>query len=524
MLFIPAYIMMLKEETLADLGQAAKKLKVKADLLQAGSSGSLLSRGLRRMGLFAFGNAKVIVVLAVALFLGFGYGITKIESNDNPLNWFAKGHPIRVADRALNKHFKGTHEIYLILGDKAKELDMASGQQLIREKLEEVFATDGKASPTLKKEALGMVEQARANSGAFDEYLVSLISRFELQVDQAPEESVDSWARLLASLESIRDRGQIFKSPEVLRYVENLQTHLLSAGVVAKSNSITDVVKKVNQELYESDPGKFRVPDNAKSVAECLLSYQSSHKPDDLWHFVTPNLSRANVWIQLKDGDNKTAEAVVSAVEEFMANNPPPVLLAHQWAGLNYINIVWQDKMVSGMGNALLGSFVIVFIMMVILFRSVLFGILAMLPLSLTIVVMYGFIGWIGKDYDMSVAVLSSLALGLAVDFAIHFLQRARVSYAETKSWTLCAQTMFEEPARAISLNIIIIAVGFMPMLFSSLTPFRTVGALFSAIMVISGICTLLLLPACMTLMRNFLFGEDVGEDGVGSTKSQRLR
>jgi hypothetical protein len=137
---------------------------------------------------------------------------------------------------------------------------------------------------------------------------------------------------------------------------------------------------------------------------------------------------------------------------------------------------------------------------------------------------MYGFIGWIGKDYDMSVAVLSSLALGLAVDFAIHFLQRARVSYAETKSWTLCAQTMFEEPARAISLNIIIIAVGFMPMLFSSLTPFRTVGALFSAIMVISGICTLLLLPACMTLMRNFLFGEDVGEDGVGSTKSQRLR
>lgn len=513
MTFVPAYVMLLKEETLADIGKAARKLKEKADFLQA-SSGSLLSRGLCRMGRFAFGNAKVIVVLAVALFVWFGYGITKVESNDNPLSWFAKDHPIRVADRALSKHFNGTHEIYLILGDKAKDLDMASGQQLIREKLEEIFAADGNANPTLKTEAFGLVEQGRTNSGAFDAYLVSLISRFELQVDQAPEESVDIWARLLAALESIRDRGQIFKSPEVLRYVEGLQAHLLNAGVVAKSNSITDVVKKVNQELYESDPGKFRVPDNAKSVAECLLSYQSSHRPDDLWHFVTPNLSRANVWIQLRDGDNKTAEAVVNAVDEFMAKNPPPVLFEHQWAGLNYINIVWQDKMVSGMGNSLLGSFVMVFIMMVILFRSVLFGILAMLPLSLTIVVTYGFIGWVGKDYDMSVAVLSSLALGLAVDFAIHFLQRARVSYAETKSWALCTQTMFEEPARAISLNIIIIAVGFMPMLFSSLTPFRTVGALFSAIMVISGICTLLLLPACMTLMRNLLFGEEV-EGGV---------
>jgi hypothetical protein len=511
-LFIPAYIMMLKEETLADIGQAASKLKGKADLLQAGPD-SLLARGLRRMGRFAFGNAKVIVVFAIVLFIGFSYGITKIESNDNPLNWFAKNHPIRVADRALNKHFDGIYEIYLVLGDKAKELDMTSGMQLVREKFEEVFATGSHTNPTLKIEALSLVEQAGSNSGPFVEYLDALISRFELQVEQAPEESVESWALLLASLESVRDRGQIFKSPEVLRYVEGLQAHLLTSGKVAKSNSVIDVVKKVHQELYESDPEYFRVPDSAKSVAECLISYQNSHRPDDLWHFVTPDYSRANIWIQLRDGDNKTSEAVVRAVEEFMADNPPPVLLEHQWAGLNYINIVWQDKMVSGMGKALLGSFVIVFIMMTILFRSPLFGILSMLPLSLTIVVMYGFIGWIGKDYDMPVAVLSCLALGLAVDFAIHFLQRARDIYAKTKSWALCTQGMFEEPARAISRNIIIIAVGFTPMLFSTLSPFRTVGALFATIMVVSGICTLLLLPACLTLMRTRLFGEDAAKE-----------
>ena len=72
-----------------------------------------------------------------------------------------------------------------------------------------------------------------------------------------------------------------------------------------------------------------------------------------------------------------------------------------------------------------------------------------MVPLSITIVVIYGVIGLVGKDYDMPVAVLSALTLGMAVDFAIHFLERARVTYAETGSWQQSAAEMFGEPARA---------------------------------------------------------------------------
>jgi predicted RND superfamily exporter protein len=74
------------------------------------------------------------------------------------------------------------------------------------------------------------------------------------------------------------------------------------------------------------------------------------------------------------------------------------------WAGLTYLNVVWQNDMVRGMLRALLGSFVIVFIMMLVLFRSVWFALLAMLPLSVTIGFIYGLIGLVGKDYDMPVA------------------------------------------------------------------------------------------------------------------------
>jgi hypothetical protein len=129
-----------------------------------------------------------------------------------------------------------------------------------------------------------------------------------------------------------------------------------------------------------------------------------------------------------------------------------------------------------------------------------------MIPLTVTISLIYGIIGLIGKDYDMPVAVLSSLTLGLAIDFAIHFLQRSRMIYQKTGSWPKTMEEMFTEPARAISRNVIVIAVGFTPLLAAPLVPYQTVGVFLASIMAISGIATMFILPAMITLLERQLF------------------
>ena len=121
-------------------------------------------------------------------------------------------------------------------------------------------------------------------------------------------------------------------------------------------------------------------------------------------------------------------------------------------------------------------------------------------------VMIYGIIGLTGKDYDMPVAVLSALTLGMAVDFAIHFLQRARESYSQTGSWKLSSGIMFGEPARAISRNVLVISIGFLPLLAAPLIPYKTVGIFLCAIMVLSGTITLLVLPAIIKLTAKLLF------------------
>ena len=496
-LFIPAYVMLMKEESLVGFGVVAQSSK-------DSQHGSFLSRHLRFLGNFTYSHAKMIVILTMVILMGAVYGITKIKINDNPVKWFKKNHPIRVADRVLNKHFGGTYEAYLVLEGPEHDMSLTEMAAHIKNELTGI-AVQGPTGTKLS-EAEHLVDKAAAGSTTVNEFIRLLVDLWEAKMDTADDDSYDFWADGLDGIDQIRNRDQIFKQPEVLRYVADLQSHLQQSGVVGKSNSITDVVKKVYQELFEADAAYYRVPDTPNAVAQTLISFQNSHKPDDLWHLVTPDYKKANIWVQLKNGDNKDMEEVIMTVAQFTADNPPPVPLKYQWAGLTYLNVVWQNKMVSGMLKSFLSSFAVVFVMMTFLFRSPLWGLLAMVPLSVTIAAIYGIIGLVGKDYDMPVAVLSSLTLGLAVDFAIHFLERTRMAFKRAGSWKEAIKEMFEEPARAISRNVIVIAVGFTPLLAAPLVPYQTVGIFLASIMAISGIATMFILPALVNILEKWLF------------------
>ena len=304
------------------------------------------------------------------------------------------------------------------------------------------------------------------------------------------------------------DEGAM-KSPELHRYMQDLQLELDKADNVGSTTGITDIVKKIRYELYSADSSKLTIPDNQQEIAQMLFLFEmSGGNPDDLFKFVTPEYDKANLWVQLKNGDNMAVSSVVDRANTYMKENLPPEGITVKWAGLPYINIEWQNQMVTGMRNSLASSFIVVFIMMVILFRSIRWGFFSMLPLTITVMAIYAFIGYIGKPYDMPVAVLSSLTLGLSIDFAIHFIQRMRMIHKRTSNFNETFSEIFEGTGRAISRNVMVIAIGFIPMLFSTLVPYITVGSFFFSIMVVSGLVTMLLLPAITQMFKKSLFKE----------------
>ncbi len=397
--FIPASIMLLPER------------RLQRALGGVDEAGGRLGRLLPSLGVAALARRRIIATVALLLLAVGGFGLTRIVVNDNPVNWFAAGHRLRVADREMNRLFGGTYMAYLVIEGK--------------------------------------------------------------------------------------DTGAV-KRPEVMRYLAQLQRVLEEDPAVGKTSSVADIVGQVGVVLHDGDPAYRAVPERPDELGQYLFLFQMSGDPGDLDNFVDYDYRLANIWVQMNRGDNRDMKRVQESVTVFMDRNPPPPGLTIRWSGLTYINKVWQELMVAGMRDAVLGGFVAVFVLMVILFRSPILGLISMLPLTFAIVLSYGLVGLVGKDYDMPIAVCTSLALGLSIDFAIHYIQRFRDRLAAVGDRDDANRYMFGEPARAIVRNALVIIFGFLPMVLSSLTPYKTVGVFFALLMAFSTLTTLALLPGLL--------------------------
>ncbi len=484
--FIPAYLAAMKPASLAKLVGDAQK--------GHGSAGRL-ALTLKKLGQIAMANPRKIVGVSALMVMVSIAGLSQIQINDNPVRWFGSDHDIRVADKKLNEHFAGTYEVYLNLKTTRAE----SAWALLKAHLEAPALETGEGSVALPAAIRLWVSNKMV---ALEEEQAAPFSLLLTELDNAlfeieGEDNLRAIEALISVVTAQQRAARFFQQPEALVYIRDLQNTLQASGFVGKSNSLADLVMTVYRELRGGTQG-LAIPETPKAVADTLLSYQGSHRPQDLWHLVTPGYDSSVIWLQLSSGDNQDMVQVIRAVDQFVAENPLPQGVTLEWGGLTYINVVWQEAMVNGMFNSLLGSFVMVFIVMVVLFRSVVFGLLAMLPLTITILFIYGLIGWIGKDYDMPIAVLSSLTLGLSVDFAIHFLQRAREIQRESGRWSQTMIKMFDEPARAITRNALVIALGFTPLLFAPLVPYNTVGVFLATIMLVSCLVTLCVLPVIL--------------------------
>jgi predicted RND superfamily exporter protein len=307
------------------------------------------------------------------------------------------------------------------------------------------------------------------------------------------------------------------KRPEVLRYFESLQKYLEADPWIGKTLSLSDLVKRINRVWNGNDPAYEIIPDSTPAVAQFLLMYLSSGDPSDLQDFVDyTDYDKANIIVQVKNPGSAVMEQVTRQAREYLARNPLSGI-SFKFAGPGYFNDRWNFEMFKGMGLSLLGSAVVVLLLLMLDFRSIAWGTVGIMPLAFTILVSYGALAWLGKEFNMPIEVISALSLGMAVDFAIHFIDRFRERYLGTKDLERAISWTMAMPGVAILRNAIILLVGFLVLLFAPLTPYVNVGGFIAAIMLLSSLTTLFFLPALIKTFEKHLFKEIQQNEGVNA-------
>jgi predicted RND superfamily exporter protein len=293
-----------------------------------------------------------------------------------------------------------------------------------------------------------------------------------------------------------------------MQYIDGLQRHLEALPEVGKTFSIVDYVKRINHVLHDDDPQFHNIPADADTIAQYLFLFGMSAKQSDLDNVVDYPFQQANIWLQLKTWDADAMRKVIRAVDDYHKQHP--IDLDFKPAGTAYFNVVWNDEVLWDMLKGFVLALVVVFVLLVVNFRSIRWAIIGYVPLLFTIVLIYAVIGFSGKDFDMPISVLSCLSLGMAVDFSIHFISRLRQRIAETaatgESLSESLRWTAARPGKGILRNAVLFAAAFSVMMFAPLTPYITVGAFIVSMMLVSALITLLYLPALILLLQRWLF------------------
>ncbi len=160
------------------------------------------------------------------------------------------------------------------------------------------------------------------------------------------------------------------------------------------------------------------------------------------------------------------------------------------------------DAVVYGQVSSLALSLLLVVIIVALLFRSLMAGLLAGGTLGLAMAFLFGLMGLVGIELNLPTAMLSSIMIGVGVDYTIHFLWRYRVERAEGLGPNDAVVRTLTTTGRGIIINALSVIIGFAVMLVSSFVPVRYFGFLVVVSISACLLGAIVLMPALVLLIK----------------------
>jgi predicted RND superfamily exporter protein len=202
----------------------------------------------------------------------------------------------------------------------------------------------------------------------------------------------------------------------------------------------------------------------------------------------------------------KDADAVINAVNEYVAANFPKNLRVLVGGGAiqegELVSLVVDSQVIS-----ILISVIIVLIIVAFSYKSLAAGLIAALPLMVAIIGNFAVMGFAHITINIATALISSLAVGIGIDYTIHFIDAFKREYAEGRDYLY---RTFAGAGKAILINAVSVGAGFSVLALSQFRVIAQFGGLIALSMGISAIVSLTVIPMLiMTVRPKFIYGKN---------------
>ncbi len=308
---------------------------------------------------------------------------------------------------------------------------------------------------------------------------------------------------------SVMFRGDMM-NPALLQRMERYRTQLEMMESIDQTISFSGVVREISKAL--NDPGEElydRIPDSREAVAQYITLYSMSGDPGELEQLVDFNYEYGHLVIRINDATRETVRSVLGKIRKMTAEDPAFVLVG----GYGYVRSQLADQVISGTVWSLGIALLTILLLLSLIFRSAIAGFLGIIPVAISVVILLGIMGWTGVRLDVATALLSSIMIGVGIDYTIHFLWRYREERKKKRHPREAVITTLTTTGRGIVFNALSVMVGFVVLLVSSFTPIRFFGLLVVVSIFSCLVGALIILPSLVLLLRPGFLEPSAGSD-----------
>ena len=291
--------------------------------------------------------------------------------------------------------------------------------------------------------------------------------------------------------------------PAVLNEIVALQGFLQEKGV-NKTVSIADLVKEMNQKFHADDAAYYAIPDTPRLVSQLLFFF--SLQGGSLGNMALSDFSAGEVMgLYSMEGSAQRMD-LVHEVQAYLDSHFAGSVKA-QMVGPTLVQSSLYSQIAKSQITSLVTSIIAAGLIVSILMGSLIAGLISLIPLLLTVVINFGVMDYSGTPLNMATLMVSSIAIGIGIDYAIHLISRFRREVLAGKSMDNALQSTIQTTGRGIAYNAIALALGFIILLVSSFKGTNSFGLLIAMTMVISALSAFTVIPAILITWRPaFLF------------------
>ncbi|NPA37680.1 MAG: RND family transporter [Chlorobi bacterium] len=291
------------------------------------------------------------------------------------------------------------------------------------------------------------------------------------------------------------------QSPYVLDLMNRTEQYMKKFPEISYTQSIADLIKQMNDVMGEGE----KIPESKAKIQDLWFLLDGQ---DIMPQLVSDDLKKGIIQSRFKSYDSKKMKDFVSYMNKFISSNSNDKCKI-SLTGLPSVYVRMDRSLFNSQMSSLAIALVVVLIIVGLILHSFRLGVFATIPIISTISILFGFMGYAGIPLDVATVLVASVALGIGIDYSIHVITHFNHIHHNTGNISRAIEETILTSGKAIFINVLSVAAGFLVLLFSQMAPLQNFGLLVAISMIGSGLGALTLLPVVLLLQKQSLKPEN---------------